>query len=492
MPSPEGARRLVAVIPWLLAAVVWLLFPRWTVDDAWIVVRHARHLAELGVATWNPGEAPVEGYTGHLLLGLLAAGLRLGLDPILVGRAVGALGFFGGGLLLDRALSRVEVPHPARIVAVSLYLLAPFQPTLAWAGLETSIFGACLLAVLACLAELAARPSSRLAVGFGWLALLATALARPEGWLLSLLGGAGLLALAGRRALLPGLLLFALPVLALHGARWRAYADLLPNTWHAKQLPGLASPRSLGRLADFASLAVLGPVLLLGAWGLERPRGAAARLALALRPLGLGLAITVLTLLGSHLSMPFGHRFFAPYLGLLLAAGALVARGPGTGRRAAALLLVPLALWWGSAGLTERHHARDYARVHAQEHARVVELLRPLPPHTRLAAVSDAGQVPARTGLPTLDFGGLNDRVLARRSTPIPAQLDHAFAWAPDVVVIASARADRVQRRQPRVQALADDPRFAGFEQVAAFSNDVWPDHHTLVYARGEALRALR
>ena len=128
----------------------------------------------------------------------------------------------------------------------------------------------------------------------------------------------------------------------------------------------------------------------------------------------------------------------------------------------------------------------------AEEHARVVELLRPLPPHTRLAAVSDAGQVPARTGLPTLDFGGLNDRVLARRSTPIPAQLDHAFAWAPDVVVIASARADRVQRRQPRVQALADDPRFAGFEQVAAFSNDVWPDHHTLVYARGEALRALR
>jgi hypothetical protein len=36
-------------------------FPKWVVDDAFIIFRYAENLAETGQLTWNPGENPVEG-----------------------------------------------------------------------------------------------------------------------------------------------------------------------------------------------------------------------------------------------------------------------------------------------------------------------------------------------------------------------------------------------------------------------------------------------
>jgi hypothetical protein len=45
-------------------AIMVLLAPKWTVDDAYITYRYAQNLARHGELNWNVGQDPVEGYTG--------------------------------------------------------------------------------------------------------------------------------------------------------------------------------------------------------------------------------------------------------------------------------------------------------------------------------------------------------------------------------------------------------------------------------------------
>ncbi|HLZ09167.1 MAG TPA: hypothetical protein VKT80_11300, partial [Chloroflexota bacterium] len=60
------------------AAVELWRYPRWTVDDAYIVFRYAKHLVEHGQLTWTVGADPVEGYTGIVLPLLVAGGMLCG------------------------------------------------------------------------------------------------------------------------------------------------------------------------------------------------------------------------------------------------------------------------------------------------------------------------------------------------------------------------------------------------------------------------------
>src|ERR1043166_1004184 len=82
---------LVAAIGYTVAAIA--LFPKLTVDDAYITVRYAENLARHGELVYNVGEQPVEGYTGVALPVLLAGFVRLGISPILAGRAIGIAAF---------------------------------------------------------------------------------------------------------------------------------------------------------------------------------------------------------------------------------------------------------------------------------------------------------------------------------------------------------------------------------------------------------------
>ena len=71
---------------WILAGLwlgyAWMVRRFWFVtDDAYISFRYARHLGAGHGLVWNPGEAPVEGFTNLLLVILVAPFTRLGLDP---------------------------------------------------------------------------------------------------------------------------------------------------------------------------------------------------------------------------------------------------------------------------------------------------------------------------------------------------------------------------------------------------------------------------
>jgi hypothetical protein len=185
---------LVAAGAVLYALAALAIFPRWTVDDAYITYRYAENLALHGELTWNVGEDPVEGYTGVLLPTLLAGAIRLGGDPNVASKLLGCLSLLASGLLLLYALRRFGAPHAVAAGAAACYLSTPVIYPHAWGGLETCEYTALLLASLASFARAGEGHEGARREARFFLLLLATSLARPEGLLFA---GCSTLALVG-------------------------------------------------------------------------------------------------------------------------------------------------------------------------------------------------------------------------------------------------------------------------------------------------------
>ncbi|HSB42658.1 MAG TPA: hypothetical protein VLK28_12560 [Methylomirabilota bacterium] len=111
------------------------LFPKWTVDDAYILFRYARNLVETGQLTWNPGHEAVEGYTGIALVLLVAVAMKLGISPVVASQGIGVVGFVATTVLLSRFLRRLEVIPPVRNAVLVLHVVAPLFIPIAFAGL---------------------------------------------------------------------------------------------------------------------------------------------------------------------------------------------------------------------------------------------------------------------------------------------------------------------------------------------------------------------
>ena len=85
-------------MPWTLfaAAIAFSAFYNrtvvtgWMMDDAFISFRYADNWARGFGPVYNPGEAPVEGYTNFLWMALLTLGARLGGDIVILSRVLGA------------------------------------------------------------------------------------------------------------------------------------------------------------------------------------------------------------------------------------------------------------------------------------------------------------------------------------------------------------------------------------------------------------------
>ncbi|MCX4247310.1 glycosyltransferase family protein [Paraliomyxa miuraensis] len=127
------------VLPlWVLLVNMWRV--HWfTIDDSYISFRYARNLARGMGLVYNPGEA-IEGYTNFLWTVVLAGGIRVGLDPHLVAKVLGAAAAMGTLVLVYRLADRLL---PLRTLpCVATWLLASSVPFSAHAvlGLETSAF----------------------------------------------------------------------------------------------------------------------------------------------------------------------------------------------------------------------------------------------------------------------------------------------------------------------------------------------------------------
>jgi hypothetical protein len=214
------------------------------VDDAFIHLRFAHHLAQGLGLVWNPGEAPVEGFTSPLYVVLLAALEKAGFSPIALIPVLGT-----GATLVILLLSwnlgaRLNPARPIEnLLALILTCISP--PVLYWqtAGLEIPLYTALLIA--AALSYLSYRQHAILT---GWVGVLfaITALTRPEGLLLFgvTLAFEGLIRLLKRQRLfdqpllmmIVGFMCFYVPVFFW---KWAYFGELLPNTYYAKTGGGL-------------------------------------------------------------------------------------------------------------------------------------------------------------------------------------------------------------------------------------------------------------
>jgi hypothetical protein len=225
-------------------ACVYLVHVWWlagVAEDAFISFRYARNLAAGFGLVWNPGEAPVEGYTNFLWVVLNAIFVKLGWDVPRAGQVLGTL--TGLTALAYSAAAARGVGWKREWALLPMALVAVSGPFAAWsaAGLETVAFAALAFAALHHAAGWArdSNGADRLSL-FG--VLLFAMLLRPEGVLVAavVLPLAAMLGLPGERVCLLRWTLWLAVVYGVYFVwRWQYFGYPLPNTFYAKTGGGL-------------------------------------------------------------------------------------------------------------------------------------------------------------------------------------------------------------------------------------------------------------
>lgn len=126
---------------WILYRLYIVIGHAWpfTTDDAYITLRYARHLAEGKGIMWNPGDFPVEGYSNFLYVLIGAASFKLGWDPVIAVKFIGAVSLVATCVLSFLIARRWVNPLGALLPAL---LFTGYRGTSLWAvsGMETAFY----------------------------------------------------------------------------------------------------------------------------------------------------------------------------------------------------------------------------------------------------------------------------------------------------------------------------------------------------------------
>ncbi len=499
----------------LALGVAFVHFASVSYDDAFISFRYAENLAAGRGLVFNPGDR-VEGYSNFLWTILLALPALLGASKLQVGMLVAAK-LLGAACCLatlwltakDRELDSTAPPAAAWPVAATyLALMAPFA---LWggAGLETSLVGLLMLAVVVLDERERADGFRGVAWSFG--AVCLAALTRPEPVLLAV----PLLALRwlelerSRRAKVcaRAALVFGLPYLTFLGFRLGYYGQLVPNTYFAKRA---GDPEAWGRGWDYLQRAME----QLALWGVL----ATALIVLFVARSWSRSTNLVLAMLLTHAASVVyeggdwmaAHRLMVPALPLLALlverawrssfaldwqrlrlasvpgwvmpphwaevwnawigrAGERAARRGGKALRAGALgglvaaaaasCLMSYRPWLGVPGSGLRG-----IELTRGDHFTIAFWLRDNLPEPGLLATGEAGVVPYYTKLPLLDLLGLMDPHLARLSGVRHRKFDSDYVLGrrPSYVLLTINRwpDGTINGAHTYSQALLHHPRF--------------------------------
>jgi len=512
-------------LPLAYALVVLWIFPKWTVDDAYITYRYAENLALHGELTWNVGEDPVEGYTGVVLPVLLAGAISVGVDPDLASKCIGVLSFLLGVLLLYRIGVLASIRPPVIAAMLVLYLTLPMMFTHVYGVLETTLFGTILLAAIAFLLQ-CLKPSENSDRDEVWflLVLLLLSLTRPEGMAFSAIATTTLFVsrwLEERRfprsLLIRILLLLVLPMTAYISWRWLYYGSLLPNTYYAKlpiHEPGRISiiAYSPGFWHRYLALPVYSGLLVALGYllALKKPRSEDSPLmeravASTLIALMVFLAIVAIQYDRSLAIMRYSYRFFVPFYASLLLVIGMMANGGFKGllmdaSRWRIIRWIPLVL--AATLLTAqvyRHvkylfpeivFAEGYQQLIRDEHKAAGLFLREHIPETEWLIVNaDAGATSYFSRLKTVDYGRLNDKALARQLLTLREKVDHFFSYDPGAAIFTSVAADSVENSE-LITAILSDSRLDRYSLAQQYSTESHPYYHLFLYLRSDLMFA--
>jgi arabinofuranosyltransferase len=448
---PLLAGCLLAIL--VFAASAWPTLPS-MVDDAYVSLRYAHHLALGHGLVFNAGEPPVEGYTNLLWVLWMAPGTVLPLHPSTWatgwGLAFGALALFnatGVGVALCGRGS------PWALVPAAILALLPVFGIAATNGLETAQYVALLLG--ATWAALDGRRPVLTGLLSGLLYLV-----RPEG-----LAAGGVLTLLaasrlGRtRAAARPIVAFAAVVLPYFLARWSYFGTLVPNTFSAQAREPFLDmfamnlsyyERSAGLYGGTVALFLL--AVLVG----PRRVGVYALLLVAA-----GLTLVSMRVFNW---MPGARLFLAP-IALVACVAAPTLQGLRGPVRAGVLGGLTLGLLWLALGDSRRVETRYDQRNTALPGNEAERMGR------RIAAIAapgawllsrDAGVVPYFAG-PDVNVIDIHPFSLTDpRLTGKPFDLDYVLGKAPAFLVTTATTPEELPTIYAPERSLLRDPRVAG------------------------------
>lgn len=497
---------LLAVAVFLASA--WPTLPS-MVDDAYVSLRYARHLALGNGLVFNAGEPPVEGYTNLLWVLWMAPGTVLPLHPSTWATGWGL--FFGALALVNATgLATVLCGRGSAWALLPAAILAPL-PVFAIAatnGLETALYVALLLgaawaaldgrrpAMAGLLAGLLylVRPEGLVAGGALAAFLSARRLAElhaaraPDARLRSGVDGRGAIA---RDAAIP-LLAFAAVVLPYFLARSAYFGTLVPNTYAAQarepffemfSMNAAYYRRSAGLYVGALGLLLVAIVVPFVAGRGAPLREPAAPLRERAAPFAL-LAIAVgLTLVSMRVYnwMPGARLFLAP-IALVACAAAPAFQAMGHRIRAGTLPLLAGGLLWLALGPPRAAEARYDLRNTALPGNEAEKM------GLRIAALAgpgdwllarDAGVVPYFAG-PTVNVIDIHPYSLTDpRLTGKRFDLDYVLGRDPAFLVTTAFTTEELPTVYAPERTLLRDRRVAG----RYTRTEVARQHHRRFYA---------
>ena len=428
----------------LLYAWRYVDFSNPPLEDAAMLMRYARNLAEGHGIVWNIGEPPVDGATDFLFMVASAALIKLGLT---VEQSVRSLGFASHLLTVlivywtNRRIHNSNIPFALLsglylVVGTGLTYVAAYFGTPFFALAASSTWALGLLLVKK------ETPSIWLSLAFAFSGLT-TALIRPEGVLLALWMLLAVILLRGLRRSMPIIGVFGSVFLVFGLAyflwRWGYFGYPLPNPFYKKGAGGLHWYSLSASFANTLRLCL--PFAVISILGFRSRETTKLTLAFLLPILGFASAFVLISN-----EMNFAARYQYALLPIVLMSWTPLLSGLDLSwprraevRERGVYILALLALsasiihysWTqncslsGSISICQGSLERDGLYE-------VAQMLSEYRDQGYTLATTEAGLLPYYSGWTAIDTYGLNDPWIAHNGAVTPEYLDR---YKPEVIM---------------------------------------------------------
>lgn len=425
--NADRTLRVVSTVA--LVVVLSLLSAKYfgfTLDDSFISLRYADHLAGGEGLVWNVGGDPVEGYTSTLWVLVGGAVARAGLPLVETMKLVGVVATVGTVGVLWRFADDLDVPVEWYTPVVAAVAVSPAITVLSVQGMETTLAMALVTLGAVGVVRLVDQYSHRRAVATCGVLFLGM-LTRPG--LVVFTGVAlGLVLLRylrtdrrteARALFAVGVALLFVPGVVFVAARLSYFGYLLPNPFYVKDGSSLVNLRGLFKVGDFATTAV-GPVVVavLGAvvFGTETDHSTPLRRTAPLFG-GVGAFLAIWPFIRPV--QGFFWRFQVPVLGAILVGLLVFARelppslrlDRRVGRHLLTVVLLALVV---GAPMHTYFDARELTQNKTNvDRAAVGQSLGDLDGEGYRLFTSESGALPYYSGWRSIDFKGLNNETIA-------------------------------------------------------------------------------
>ena len=440
MPQNEQSffeKHRVAILLFLLViAGLQGYLHRFVQDDAFISFHYARNLLEGKGLTWFG--VHVEGYTNFLWVLLIAAGMRLNIEPVACSYLLGIAAFILATYCLHRLAYRLSESGAFSCWAALLFLTNFSIVSYATGGLETMLQTALIALMLLLAVEMAAEQSfsDKTLLALSLVAALALLTRLDSLIAVAVIFGGLLILLFRQKQAVRKCLLLVLPGAIMTGVwfAWKLsyYGDIFPNTFHAK-IGGSFNPNGVLYIWRFLHWYLLWPFFAVGLIAALRLRRSVPRPMFFILPLLAFWCGYVIYAGGDFMEFRFLIPM-APALFLTLA-WLIDAIGQWLRRRALIDAIAAMILFAAS-----WHHQFTFTGVLPDMSLDSIPALstsywlyneenwdwigaplgQAFQDSGAVIATTAAGAIPYYSRLRTVDMWGLNDPVLVREGEPVP------------------------------------------------------------------------